>query len=226
MTTASFKPVEGWILCRDQRLCRLLENELGYLGLTAVVYASLPSPSQDVSLLLWDGDEFPAAEGISLANACGCPLMVFGRGAVEMNPPTNASESQRTYLRRPFALSELEKTIQALLHHLPLPGSPIAPPLPLAKAPAPPVLTARDGTVTIGEHTVTLTFTEWIIFEYLYERRGEPVPRAELSTLLGGGGNSVDVYVCHLRTKIEKPLGKRMIWTVRGVGYRMDHLQP
>ena len=54
-------------------------------------------------------------------------------------------------------------------------------------------------------------------------RGAEPVvPRAELATLLGGGGNSVEVYVCKLRAKIEKPLGRRMIHTVRGKGYRLE----
>ena len=46
--------------------------------------------------------------------------------------------------------------------------------------------------------------------------------REELAALLGGGGHSVEVYVCKLRTKLEKPLGRRLIHTVRGVGYRMD----
>ena len=32
----------------------------------------------------------------------------------------------------------------------------------------------------------------------------------------------VDVYVCRLRAKIEKPLGRRMIRTVRGVGYTLE----
>jgi DNA-binding response OmpR family regulator len=92
---------------------------------------------------------------------------------------------------------------------------------PAPKSPAPPLppLTAQDGVVTVGDHTVTLTPAEWSILEYLRARAGETVTRDELTALLGGSGNIADVYICRLRNKIEKPLGRRMIRTVRGAGY-------
>jgi len=67
-----------------------------------------------------------------------------------------------------------------------------------------------------------MTPAEYAILERLYARRGEAVTREELAALLGGGGNSVEVYICKLRAKLEKPLGRRLILTVRGVGYRME----
>jgi two-component system OmpR family response regulator len=83
-------------------------------------------------------------------------------------------------------------------------------------------LAIENGAVTLGGKPLALTPAEQTILEYLYARRGEAVPRAELAPLLEGGGNSVDVYICKLRAKIEKPLGRRMIVTVRGVGYRLE----
>ena len=91
-----------------------------------------------------------------------------------------------------------------------------------APVPASPVLAVENGAVTLGGKPLALTPAEQAILEYLHARKGEAVPRAELSTLLDGGGNSVEVYICKLRAKIEKPLGRRMILTVRGKGYRME----
>ncbi len=220
MTDTVNQTQKGWILCRDERLCRLLESELSYLGIAAVSYSVLPSPSSNAILLLWDGDEFSPAEGVALSEACGCPLLVFGRELAALPLPAD----RRARLRRPFSLTELEKTVRSLLADRPLLGSlaGMASSTQAPAVPAPSTLTAQNGTVTVGERTVNLTPAEWVVFAHLYDHRGESVSREELSTLLGGGGNSVDVYICHLRNKIEKPLGRRMIHTVRGVGYRME----
>ena len=206
----------GWILCRDLRLARLLETELAYLGVAATVYPTLPPPSEGVCLVVADGDEFDEAPCLSLAAACACPLLIFGRE--ERLIPAEGG----VFLRRPFELSTLEKTVRHLLPDVSYPRpavemtvAPTSKPVP----PPPPALTARDGVVTVGDHTVTLTPAEWTILEYLMAHEGQAVSREELSTLLEGGGNIVDVYVCRLRAKIEKPLGRRMIRTVRGVGY-------
>ena len=231
---------EGWILCRDPRLARLLETELAYLGVSAASYAALPLPSEGVSVLVADGDEFGDEACITLAAACGCPLLLFGREERELAAMGSAhgggdklaagaapsdSGEQVAFLRRPFALSALEKNLRRLLpdalYARPTVQVAEAPP----KKPSPPplpALSAADGVVTVGDHTVTLTPAEWQILEYLMNRAGQTVPREELSALLGGGGNIVDVYVCRLRAKIEKPLGRRMIRTVRGVGYVMS----
>ena len=209
----------GWILCRDVRLSRLLETELAYLGVPSVTYPTLPPPGEIACVILADGDEFGVESCLTLAGSCGCPLLIFGRRPVEL--PAETSEA--AFLRRPFALTELERVLKLLL------GRPTFGPLvnPMAvAAPAPakpaPTVAVLDGTVTVGGRAVTLTPAERSIFDCLYARRGEAVTREELSALLEGGGNIVDVYVCRLRAKIEEPLGRRVIRTVRGVGYRME----
>lgn len=214
-------PKSGRILCRDPRLCRLLETELAYLGLPSATCTTLPPPTEDICILVADGDEFGADACHALAEACGCPLLIFGRNSTELP----ADGVQTAFLRRPFALTALEKAIRALL---PAPcstgsltGTAAADHPSTPAVPAKPTLTAKDGTVTVGDRTVTLTPAEWAIFEYLRARPDQTVTRGELSELVGGGGNIVDVYVCRLRTKIEKPLGRRMILTVRGAGYKM-----
>ena len=216
--TVRTAPSNGWILCQDQRLSRLLETELAYLGVSAAVHSAPPPPSEEIRILVADGDTYDMEDCLRLAAACGCPLLIFGRNTAE----PSADHPFACFLRRPFALTELERLLRRLL--TPTAGRPF--PAEEEKLPEPTrtaeELTAHDGVVTVGQHTVTLTPAEWEIFTYLHARPGQIVPREELAVLLEGGGNIVDVYVCRLRSKIEKPLGRRMIHTVRGVGYRME----
>lgn len=103
--------LNGWVLCRDHRLARLLETELFYLGVTAVTYPTLPPPSEDVCILVADGDEFGIDACISLAAACDCSLLVFGRK--EFALPEDRVRG--CFLRRPFALPALGKAVRLLL---------------------------------------------------------------------------------------------------------------
>ena len=211
------------ILCTDERLSRLLETELAYLGVVGRTAATVTEAAEELCLLVVDGDGFSPNEWAKPAKERGCPLLVFGREEVSL-PVENGA-----FLRRPFILTELENTLRRLLA-----ATAVSPPLwravdaprPLREAAQPsastPLLTVENDTVSVAGRPIPLTAAEWAIFHCLYTHRGEAVTKETLFSLLGGGGNSVEVYVCKLRTKIEKPLGKRMIWTVRGVGYRME----
>ena len=210
------------ILCTDPRLSRLVEIELSYLGVSAQVEGKMPTSCEGVCLLVADGDVFPAAECEAIALACGWPMLLFGREEISLPAEVGA------FLRRPFGLDRLTEAVRTLLDPatLPLWTGEVARLSQTRQMPTPtasvPVWTVQDGVVTVAGKVVSLTPAERDILTYLYAHRGETVTREELSALLGGGGNSVEVYVCKLRTKLEKPLGRRMILTVRGVGYRME----
>jgi len=70
-----------------------------------------------------------------------------------------------------------------------------------------------------GDKIIPLSDFEYKTISLLIERRGEAVSREEISSLLGGEGNMAEVYICHLRRKIDNALGKKFIYTVRGKGY-------
>lgn len=215
-------PPRAAVLCSDSRLSRLLETELAYLGIMARSTEILPPADEELCLIVADGDSFDPAVCARAASACGCPLLLFGRESLD--PASLPAEA--VFLRRPFALSDLEQGVRSLLTGMPTHGSLVGmsrnPAAPEA-IPAPaPELAIENGAVTLGGKPLALTPAEQTILEYLIARKGEAVPRAELAPLLEGGGNSVDVYICKLRAKIEKPLGRRMIVTVRGVGYRLE----
>jgi DNA-binding response OmpR family regulator len=77
-----------------------------------------------------------------------------------------------------------------------------------------------------GDVEVELTKREHDVLAQLMMRAGEAVPKA---VLLGnvwgpdfaGDDNIVEVYVGHLRRKVDVPFGRDTIETVRGVGYRV-----
>lgn len=205
------------ILCADERMARLLENELTLLGVQGRTVTSLPTAAEELCLVIADGDAFPLTDCESLTASAGCPLLVFGRTP----PPPSSNVS---FLRRPFALTDLEQIVASLPNReqtgrreriTPVKEE-AAPPVP------PPSLVLKGDAATIGIHRVPLTPAEQAILSCLLSHRGQAVPRDTLAALLEGGGNSVDVYVCRLRAKIEKPLGRRMITTVRGVGYCLN----
>ena len=77
-----------------------------------------------------------------------------------------------------------------------------------------------------GEIEVALTARELAVLDFLLRRRGEAVTKAEvIANVWGddfdGDANIVEVYIGHLRGKIDRPFGREAIETVRGTGYRL-----
>ena len=69
---------------------------------------------------------------------------------------------------------------------------------------------------------LTLSASEFLLLVSLANEEKKPVSRETLLRLYGAdGGNIADVYVCHLRKKLEGMCERRVIETVRGVGYRL-----
>ena len=81
--------------------------------------------------------------------------------------------------------------------------------------------------VTRGDVTVTLTSREFAVLDYLIRRKGEAVTKAEIlanvwDSDFAGDPNIVEVYIRHLRNKIDRPFDRAAIETLRGAGYRLD----
>lgn len=70
---------------------------------------------------------------------------------------------------------------------------------------------------------IKLSSTEFSLLKLLCASRGDVVPREQIMRSMGAeDGNISDVYICHLRKKLETPIGKKLIFTVRNKGYRTD----
>jgi two-component system, OmpR family, response regulator len=77
-----------------------------------------------------------------------------------------------------------------------------------------------------GEVEVELTARELALLEFLLRRRGEAVTKREILAHVWddefeGDPNIVEVYVRHLRNKLDRPFGRAAIQTIRGTGYRL-----
>lgn len=97
----------------------------------------------------------------------------------------------------------------------------------------PAVLTVGDlvvdpaaRTVSRGGTPIELTSREFAVLEFLARRAGEVCSkRAVIENVwdvdFDGDPNIVEVYVGHLRRKIDRPFGRTSLETVRGAGYRL-----
>ncbi len=71
-----------------------------------------------------------------------------------------------------------------------------------------------------------LTSRELALLEFLLRRRGEVVSKREILDHVWdydfeGDPNIIEVYVRHLRNKLDRPFDRASIETIRGSGYRM-----
>jgi two-component system OmpR family response regulator len=77
-----------------------------------------------------------------------------------------------------------------------------------------------------GDETIDLTARESAVLEFLLRRKGEVVSKLDVldhvwDYAFDGDPNIVEVYIRHLRNKIDRPFGRASIQTVRGAGYRL-----
>jgi DNA-binding response OmpR family regulator len=78
-----------------------------------------------------------------------------------------------------------------------------------------------------GDVEVELTTRELALLEFLLRRKGEVISKREILEHVWdydfeGDPNIVEVYVRHLRNKLDRPFGRNSIGTIRGAGYRLQ----
>ena len=122
------------------------------------------------------------------------------------------------YLTKPFAFAELLARVQALVRRA-------------TRAPEPTTLKVEDLTlellsrrVTRGAVTIDLRPREFALLEYLMRNAGKVVSKTMILSHVWHYSfdpqtNIVDVLVSRLREKIDRRFEKKLLHTVRGVGY-------
>lgn len=123
------------------------------------------------------------------------------------------------YLTKPFSFIVLVARLRALLRR----GAPQRPD-PLSCGDLQLDLAARR--CTRGDGEIDLTPREAALLEFLLRRQGEVVSKQEILDHVWdfdfeGDQNIVEVYIRHLRKKLDIPFGRETIATVRGFGYRL-----
>lgn len=122
------------------------------------------------------------------------------------------------YLTKPFAFEELLARLRVLLRRGGY-GAPVLKFEDLSLDPA--TRKARRGDVE-----VELTVKEYALLEYLLRNPNRVLTRTLIAEHVWDQSfdsetNVVDVYINHLRMKIDKDFPKRLIHTIRGVGYAL-----
>ena len=121
------------------------------------------------------------------------------------------------YLVKPFAFDELLARIRVLLRRS---AGSVSNVYTLADL----TVDCDARTVKRGETNISLSAKEFAILEYLIRNSGIVLSRERISNHIWnydyeGGSNIVDVYIRYLRKKIDDGFEKKLIHTVRGVGY-------
>ena len=126
------------------------------------------------------------------------------------------------YLVKPFAFSELLARVQALIRRS-------------TRTVEPTTLTAGELTMNLLTREVTragksieLQAREFSLLEFLMRQAGRVVTKATILEHVWDYSfdpqtNVVDVVVCRLRNKVDRDFEKKMIHTLRGVGYVLKH---
>jgi len=145
------------------------------------------------------------------------PILVLTARSATEDKVHNFEAGADDYLTKPFAFAELIMRVKALLRRGPITRSSVL----------------RVGDLEVDRFTqqvrragrrIELTPKEYALLEYLAANPGRVFSRTMIiehvwDQSFEGLTNIVDVYVRHLRSKVDDPFPVKLIRTVRGVGY-------
>lgn len=148
------------------------------------------------------------------------PILIVTARDATSDKVQHFEEGADDYLTKPFACAELLVRVKALLRRGPINRSSVV----------------RVGDLEVDRLSqqvrragkrVLLTAKEYALLEYLATHPGRVFSRTMIvehvwDQSFQGLTNIVDVYVRHLRSKVDDPYPAKLIHTVRGVGYSMS----
>jgi DNA-binding response OmpR family regulator len=169
-----------------------------------------------LDVMLPKGDGFGVLKTLRQEGLRMPVLMLTARDAVG-DKVTGLDLGADDYLSKPFAFEEFLARVRALLRRG---GGGPAPVLRLADL----TLDPATREVKRGARRVELTAREHTLLEYFLRNAGRVLTRPMLAQHVWGldfdpESNVVDVYVGYLRRRIEGEGERRLLHTVRGVGY-------
>ncbi|MBD3414167.1 MAG: response regulator [Candidatus Aminicenantes bacterium] len=146
-------------------------------------------------------------------------IMLTAKDTVE-DKINGLSQGADDYLTKPFSFAELLARIKALLRRSQdykeksLKVSDLE-------------LNPWKRTVSREGQLISLTGKEYALLEYLMRNRGHTVSKSMIIEHVWdmnyeGLSNVVNVYINHLRNKIDKGFKEKLIHTIRGYGYKID----
>jgi len=165
----------------------------------------------------------PKLDGLSLVQSLRrdnvqIPVLILSAKATVDDRVKGLQAGGDDYLVKPFAFSELLARVQALIRRA-------------TKAPEPTRLTVGDLTLDLltrevrrGGQKIELQAREFSLLEFLMRHAGRVVTKTMILEHVWDYSfdpqtNVVDVLVFRVRNKIDKDFPKKLLHTIRGVGY-------
>jgi len=172
-----------------------------------------------LDVMLPEQDGWSVLTGLRQAGRQTLVLFLTARDSVE-DRVKGLELGADDYLVKPFAFSELLARVRTLLRR---------------SGPRQPELLRRaDLEIDLARHRASrggqrleLTPKEFLLLALFAQRAGEVLSRTLIAEQVwdmnfDSGTNVVDVHVRRLRSKVDDPFGRKLIHTVRGVGYVLD----
>lgn len=210
----------------EVRLAALISKHLSDLNLsvrvehtgTAGLDAALSDPFELILLdvVLPGTDGFAICRELRRRNVT-TPIMILSARGVTEDRVKGLDSGADDYLTKPFDFAELSARVRALLRRQ-------APATSLSLTVGDLHLDPVARTVHRGTRKIELTQKEFALLEYLMRNVDQVLTRAMIGEQVWDFTwdrmtNVIDVYVNHLRKKLEDAGEPRLIHAVRGVGY-------
>jgi two-component system copper resistance phosphate regulon response regulator CusR len=148
------------------------------------------------------------------------PIVVLTARDAITDKVTNFEAGADDYLTKPFAFAELLVRVKALLRRGSVNRSNV---LRIADL----EIDRVTHQVRRGGGVIKLTSKEYALLEYFAVHAGRALSRTMIvehvwDESFEGLTNIVDVYVRQLRSKVDEPIERKLIHTMRGVGYYLN----
>ncbi len=147
----------------------------------------------------------------------GLPVLILSARDTVQDKVSNMEIGADDYLTKPFAFAELLVRVKALMRRGPVSRASTVRVADLE-------LDRISQQVKRGSQRIELTSKEYALLEYLMSNAGRVLSRNMIiehvwDQSFDGITNIVDVYIRHLRNKVDTGHEPKLLRTVRGVGY-------
>lgn len=210
----------------DSKLARLVQQGLSEEGHSATIAADggealVAAERSDFDVIVLD-IMLPVMDGLAVARRLRtagnhCPILMLTARDASADVVRGLDAGADDYLTKPFSFEVLLARLRALTRR--------------AARGQPPVLQVADlcldpaaHTVRRGPKAIVLTPTEFSILESLMRHAGRVVPRETLIVDVWGyerdiESNTLDAFIRLLRTKVDANADRKLIQTIRGIGF-------
>lgn len=219
-------PRRALVVEDEERLAALVAHHLTTLGFVVQVEHDgeaglIAALSPCLSLIILDV-VLPGRSGFEIScevrrQQRTTPILMLSARGITEDRVRGLDSGADDYLTKPFEFTELSARVRALLRRQ-------TPAISQHLASGDIRLDLVQRTATRGQRHIDLTPREFALLAYLLEHDGQTLTRAMITEQVWRFTwdrltNVIDVYVNHLRRKLEEGGEPRVIHAVRGVGY-------